>query len=458
MLTSLESRLWLAVHLLYPNSSQAFDVYQAIVAQSESAITQENKIFVFSKLVSVFEKIPAISSNLSFYEFEFDQIDQWKIIYKSSQKIQLLIFVGVLIFELKISEIALIVKLSQEKAQFLFHQIFKKLAQSSAKIKYNEQLNFKKHNDFKISYLYTYENLIEYCLSQLPAEESEKVKIGLELYPILQVTRDEYLKIINQIQNLKVQKSNSVSIKSKLSLVTEAKPQAAAAELSESSPTPDEASKNSIFKNKKIMAASFTTLILATAIFFQMSGIAGHLIQTDGSVVIQQVAKKQELAVSKDEIALGSLPSPNENVPPQEAEVSVVSADVSAPPVVSIAEVEAKPEPKKTESIAEPEVKKEEKAEGGLYRGTLTVSDLQNTNKKLLQKIKALGAKKAGEVELGWMKTNKMAYYHYTIPEKNMESAAQYFKEVGSLEIKFESHPRVIPAGSKRFIIEIKGI
>ena len=27
MITSIESRLWLAVHLLYPNASQAFDVY-----------------------------------------------------------------------------------------------------------------------------------------------------------------------------------------------------------------------------------------------------------------------------------------------------------------------------------------------------------------------------------------------------------------------------------------------
>jgi hypothetical protein len=445
MLTSLESRLWLAVHLLYPNSSQAFDIYQAIAAQTESAINEENKTLVFSKLVFIFEKIPAISSNLSFYEFEFDQIDQWKIIYKNSQKIQLLIFVGVLIFELKISDIALLVKLSQEKAQFLFHQMFKKLAQSSTKIKYNEQLKFKKQNDLKISYLYTYENLIEYCLAQLPQEESEKVKIGLDLYPVLQVTRDEYLKIINQIQNLKVQKSNSVSIKQKLSVVTEIKHQNPVAEVGESLPTSDEAPKNSIFKNKKIMAASFTTLILATAIFFQMSGITRYLLQTDGSVVIQQVAKKQEPAVSKDEIALKSLPSPSENIPPQEVAVASVSADVSAPPAANAAAAVA-------------EIKPElEKAEGGLYRGTLSVSDLQNTNKNVLQKIKNLGAKKAGEVELGWMKTSKIAYYHYIIPEKNVEAAAQYFKEVGSLEVKFESHPRVIPAGSKRFIIEIKG-
>lgn len=460
MLTSLESRLWLAVHLLYPNSSQAFDVYQAIVAQSENAITHENRLVVFSKLVPVFEKIPAISSNLSFYEFEFDQIDQWKVIYKNSQKVQLLIFVGVLIFELKIGEIASYVKLSQEKAQFLFHQMFKKLAQSSAKVKYNEQLNFKKHNDFKISYLYTYENLIEYCLSQLPPEESEKVKIGLELYPALQVTRDEYLKIITQIQNLKVQKSNSVTTKakSKLSVVkekilAEAKPQAAD---SAGAITEEAVEKTSFYKNKKIVAASFATLILATAVFFQMSGVLGHLLSSDGAVVIQKIEKKPEPQLSSSDIALESLPKESENIPPQESSadqtpIAVVETPAE-PPVVAKNDKPTTKEDKKENPAA-----KEAKAEGGLFRGTLTVKDLELNNKKILQKITALGAKKAGEVELGWMKTNKMAYYHYTIPEKNIEQANQFFKELGALDIKHENHPRIIPAGSKRFIIEIKG-
>lgn len=459
MLTSLESRLWLAVHLLYPNSSQAFDVYQAIVAQSENAITQENRLLVFSKLVPVFEKIPAISSNLSFYEFEFDQIDQWKVIYKNSQKVQLLIFVGVLIFELKIGEISAYVKLSQEKAQFLFHQMFKKLAQSSAKVKYNEQLNFKKHNDFKISYLYTYENLIEYCLSQLPTEESEKVKIGLELYPVLQVTRDEYLKIINQIQNLKVQKSNSVTTKtkSKLSLVKDKKSVEVNAEANSEVQSSDEPEKStSLLKNKKIVAASFATLILATGVFFQMSGVVAHLLNPDGTVVIQQIEKKPMPQLSSSDIALESLPKESENIPPQESsadQTPVVLPD--APPAESeIAKSDIqKDKEQKTDSSAS----KEAKAEGGLFRGTLTVKDLDASNKKILQKITALGAKKAGEVELGWMKTNKMAYYHYTIPEKNIEQANQYFSELGTLDVKKENHPRLIPAGSRRFIIEIKG-
>ena len=69
MVSSVESRLWLAVHLLYSNASQAFDVYQAVVMQAEHAIANDDSSAVFSRLIQVFEKIPAIGTTLSFYEF-----------------------------------------------------------------------------------------------------------------------------------------------------------------------------------------------------------------------------------------------------------------------------------------------------------------------------------------------------------------------------------------------------
>lgn len=451
MITSSENRLWLAVHLLYPNSSQAFDVYQAVVQQCEEALLKDNLAVVFSKLASVFEKIPAISSNLSFYEFEFDQIDQWKIIYKNSQKIQLLIFVGVLIFELKIGEIALNVKLSQDKAQFLFHQTFKKLAQNSSKIKYNDQLNFRKQNDPKISYLYTYENLIEYCLGQLSDEETAKIKMGLDLYPALQITRDEYLKIINQIQNLKVQRSSSLTSKSNTKIT-----------LVKSVVAEDQTKENGPFyKNKKILAATFVTLIISVIAVFQYSGISSRFAGSENTVVIQEIEKKPNLEAPQSEIALESLPQ--DSVPLVAASASqdqVLAAAGSADETKStVAEeqpvVAAEP---KAQEIAEEKVEatNEAKPVGGLYRGSLVVKDLKQVNKNLLTKIISLGAKKAGEVELGWLKSNDLAYYHFTIPEENIEEAKKYFKEVGTLNIKFEPHPRLIPAGNKRFIIEVK--
>lgn len=429
MFTSLENRLWLAVHLLYPNSSQAFDVYQALVLQSEDSLANDNRIQIFSKLTLLFEKIPSVSSNLSFYEFEFDQIDQWKLIYKNSQKPQLLIFIGVLIFDLKISEIAPCARLTKEKAQFLFHQIFKKVAQSGVKAKYNDHLNFKKQNDLKISYLYTYENLVEYCLGQLNDEENEKVKMGIELYPILQTTKDEYQKIISQIQNLKVQRSNSTELKSKNKITLVRDSDSANAEV-----VPG-------YRNRKTILGALTSVVLLVALG-QTSGLFDRILKDEKSVVMRQIVKRPEFAAPQPEIAVESLPKPTELV-------AVASRDQT---VAAIGPAK-KAVPVKTSETKTAELKEE----GGLFRGSLVVKDLKGSNEKLMAKMVAMGARKAGEVELGWLKSNNLAYYHFIISDQNIAQTKAYLTELGVLKIRFESHPRLIPGGNKRFIIEVKG-
>ena len=441
MFTSLENRLWLAVHLLYPNSSQAFDVYQALVLQSEDSLAKDNRIQIFTKLALLFEKIPSVSSNLSFYEFEFDQIDQWKLIYKNSQKPQLLIFVGVLIFDLKISEIAPCARLTKDKAQFLFHQIFKKVSQNGVKAKYNDHLNFKKQNDLKISYLYTYENLVEYCLGQLTEDENEKVKMGIELYPILQTTMAEYKKIISQIQNLKVQRSNSTELKSKnkITLVRDTDSKGAG---SEAVPA---------YKSRKTILGALISVVLLAALG-QTSGVFDRIINGEKSVVMRQVVKRPEFAVSQPEIAVESLPKPTETIAPSSQDQTVAAVEpVKKAEPVKVSQVKPvvaeKPEAK---SVAL-------KEEGGLFRGTLVVKDLKGSNEKLIAKMVAMGAKKAGEVELGWLKSNNLAYYHFIISDQNIPETKAYLTELGVLKIRFESHPRLIPGGNKRFIIEVKG-
>lgn len=442
MLDSIESRLWLAVHLLYPNSSQAFDVYQAIVFQSEDILDHlkdNDSAVIFSKLVFVYNKINAIDSNLSFYEFESVQIDHWKNIYKNSQKIQLLIFIGILIFELKTSEIAPHVKLSQEKTQFIFHQTFKKIAQNNVKTKHSEVLNSKKQNDIKISYLFVYENLIEYCLGQLSAAESEKVKIGLELYPTLQIVQEEYLKIINQIQSLKVQRSNvTLTVtKKKLELV---KP------VSRENRFDHLAGVFSIFhKNKKKLAAISFVFLSASWLLFDSLGLYDQVGNSNKTVIIQQIEKKLQLADAPVASPPAIAPAAPESLPNPAGEKNTTQ-------VIASATVNS------TVALPQKETPTKAKASSGLYRGNLSVKNLDDTNKKLLTKIIELGAKKAGEVDLGWLKSNGVAYYHFTIPEDNIEAAISFFKQMGALNIVFEPHPRLIQAGSKRFILEVKGV
>lgn len=456
MNTSVESRLWLAVHLLYPNSSQAFDIFQAVVLQAESALIKNDRDLVYSKLVFAFDKITAVNSNLSFYEFELEEIDQWKIIYKSSQKIQLIIFVGILIFELKISDIAKHVKLNDEKTQFLFHQMFKKLVQNSSKIKYSEQLDFKKQNDLKISYLYTYENLIEFCLGYLPEVEASKVRIGLELYPVLQTTRDEYLKVIHQIQNLKVQraKADIVNMKSKLKIVSRQDESAEKEKEQKLSGVETRESNQKrisyFFKNKRALVGTMSGFILVMFVLTQFSSLSDYLVGADGLVVIQKISKKPGLNFVTEDIAIESLPKPNQE-PSNEV---VQNKDESK------AAVAAQAETKEVTIAKTDDTKLNQKISsapsGGLYRGTIIVKNLKSTNQDLISKLTALGAKKAGEVELGWLKSNNTAYYHFTMSDSKINEARVFFQKTGKLDMKFESHPRLIPAGNKRFIIEVK--
>jgi hypothetical protein len=447
MVTSIESRLWLAVHLLYSNASQAFDVYQAVVLQSEHAIANQDIPAVFQKLVQVYEKIPAISANLAFYEFEFEEIDQWKIIYKNSQKTQLVIFVAVLIFELKISQISPTLKLAPEKAQFLFHQIFKKLASSSQKLKYNEQLEFKKQNDNKISYLFTYENLVDFCLEQLSPDEAEKVRLGLKLYPTLQVAKEEYIRIISQIQNLKVQKERT-------SIVRPLRPQIKISK--------DSAGLSSPTKglNPVQLRALVGTFVLVVAVllikpvktFYNLNG------RNDNTVVLQEVQVAQpETSTTETQVAEVATVSETtvaitETVASETATVAVNQTEVQPTPVpqpVAVAEVS-----KTTQVVASQPTKTE--WEGGLFRATLLVKDIAAVNSGIKKKMLAIGAVKAGEVELGWLKSPDMAYYHYTMPEANKAELEIYLRKIGNLIIKFEKHPRKIPIGTRRFIIEVK--
>ncbi len=440
MQSSIESRLWLAVHLLYSNASQAFDVYQAVILQAEQAIANQDTLSVFTKLVQVYDKIPAISTQMAFYEFEFEEIDQWKIIYKNSQKSQLLIFVGVLIFDIKIQELGALLKLPAEKAQFLFQQIFKKLASTSQKLKSNESVEFKKQNDNKISYLFTYENLVDYCLKQLSIEESAKVEAGLKIYPSLQVAKEEYSRIISQIQNLKVQKKlQGVVAESKLILKSVKADQTAA---SASAEVPVSSSSH------KLKIATAALVILAVIVVLQPSQLISFFTH-DRNVVLHEVEKlplKAESPAATPVVVA-------KNKPPE----SIAPAVSPTPQATSAADPQPTPTPTPppTPSTA-PALAADKPAEGGLYRGSLLVSNVAGANEEILKKMADFGAVKAGEVELGWMKNPEMAYYHYTVPEKNLEEMNAYLSKMGKLIVKFEKHPRLVPGGSKRFIIEVK--
>jgi hypothetical protein len=90
--------------------------------------------------------------------------------------------------------------------------------------------------------------------------------------------------------------------------------------------------------------------------------------------------------------------------------------------------------------------------QGFLYRGTLTASNAVVITPKLIAKMDSMGARKAGEVNLGWKKGNSF-YFHFTIPESKFAELEKSMGEYGALSLQKEKHPRVMPDGIVRIII-----
>jgi hypothetical protein len=107
-----------------------------------------------------------------------------------------------------------------------------------------------------------------------------------------------------------------------------------------------------------------------------------------------------------------------------------------------------------TESIAETSTAKV--AGGFLYRGQLQVTNVEMIAPKLREKISEFGGRKAGEVEIGWKKSNQNYYYHFTIPEAKLSDLEALLKIYSDVKLKKESHPRVMPDGILRIIFTVE--
>lgn len=92
---------------------------------------------------------------------------------------------------------------------------------------------------------------------------------------------------------------------------------------------------------------------------------------------------------------------------------------------------------------------------GFLYRGTLAVTNLEAVGPKIAEKITQIGGRKAGEVELGWMKNEGSAYFHFTVPAAKYDELKEFLSGYGKPVLNLEKHPRVMPDGIVRLIITV---
>lgn len=95
------------------------------------------------------------------------------------------------------------------------------------------------------------------------------------------------------------------------------------------------------------------------------------------------------------------------------------------------------------------------KSQGELYRGSIEVTNVAAVSPKIVEKLAELGARKAGQVELGWRKGTG-SYFHMTVPKDRYDELVGVFDQYGELKIQKEKHERVMPDGIIRLIIDVK--
>jgi hypothetical protein len=113
---------------------------------------------------------------------------------------------------------------------------------------------------------------------------------------------------------------------------------------------------------------------------------------------------------------------------------------------------------KPAEPVMSPEPKKpaEQKVAGFVYRAFITSEKRDEIADAIVQRIGSLGGQKAGSVEIGWPKPNGNRYFHFSMTEANFEILKTYLGTLAPVEIAKSPHPRVMPSGQVRMILEVQ--
>ncbi len=127
-------------------------------------------------------------------------------------------------------------------------------------------------------------------------------------------------------------------------------------------------------------------------------------------------------------------------------EAVATAAAVSTVPTPTAAEAEAE-ENERTLSIT---------GKGWLNRADLEVADFDMAWPAIRSKIIALEGKVAGNVELGWLRQETEAYFHFSVPESNRNELEIFLKTFGPVRLSRERHPRVMPDGQIRIILTVR--
>ncbi len=435
----IDQRLWIAVHLLYPNSSQALDIYYTILGTANQKNNENYSKTIFLKLENFFGKNSAVRSGQPFRVFENYRLDTWKILYQKSSKQHLLIIIGLLVFKFNIQELSTILKLTEQKARFFVNQVFKKISDSKQQNLTEENaFKFKKIDDKNVSYFFMTENLVGYCLDILSPKDKSIVKMGLAIYPELNLLKQKYLETVEEFQqlsNLKLESAENTLVEPvEKNHQTSAGPK--------------------VKFQKSLIVASTVCVLFISLMVIRPFSFKNFPIQLGNKSVKMLEIKGQDFRDENTVELDGSSPVNLSEMPVSNATKPVNGVK---PQINKMGQSEKKV----ALALNKPEIPSDTKdvppsKQGGLFRASIQVSDIDTLSARITEKLVALGSTKAGEVELGWKKSPNVLYYHLVLPTENVDQAKDFLNKFGRLNIQFENHPRLMPVGFKRMILEVK--
>lgn len=191
---------------------------------------------------------------------------------------------------------------------------------------------------------------------------------------------------------------------------------------------------------------------------------------SDSPTIIAEVDRKKKSNVSDGTVSNQTTPDfTDEEVKKEPSAMTVVTGnEVSAPsPTTSKAidptpkkDEAKKPEPLKPVAIVRspvvPEKTSTPKTSGFILRGQFLVTNAEMVSPKIKEKIRELGGQKAGEVEIGWLKTPNVYYFHFTVPEAKLGDLEALLKNYSTGKLVKETHPRVMPDGIVRLLFTVE--
>ncbi|AZZ35550.1 hypothetical protein CIK05_01615 [Bdellovibrio sp. qaytius] len=438
-------KLWVSCHLLYPNPSQARDIFGLIV---ESGIDHRSSAYgqIFQgiqKLYKIYRRRIPVKSGSSNFEFTSTPMNYWKRALQKCTKDETFIVMVVLLELATFKDIARITRTTESKAKYLFNQSIKKLISSPAlRFEQKKEVKLKEYNSHDVTTLFVSEYFIEHTLGLASNDISDKMEAKLKDNNRYNDYKNEILKFKAELVDLSVSHHFDEVMK-----------------IYGNTAQLQNLKKLEIKQQKRIFAGLIFLIIIVSGLILRPTFLKTPMNEAGAKkVVLEEIEIKKKEAPVGQEIPVTSAAAIVATVSPTQTVsipvvvsnkvVAVISAPVVAkvkPPVETTAKVITTTSA--TVKLVPPT---------GVYRGTIVVTDFEQVSSIIRDRIISLGGKKAGEVELGWIKNHNISYFHFVFPAEKRDELVTFIQQYGKLQYKFEPHPRVLQLGQSRFIIEVR--